>query len=77
MHAFKLRMTGSRRAMAPRSSGARNLISTMPSGSSTPPRAPVSAYISTCGQVQHTVTLPVCHQLGSLVTGGHHRSGYD
>ena len=45
---FRLQMTGSRRAMAARSSGARNLISTMPSGSSTPPRAPVSAYISTC-----------------------------
>mmetsp|Transcript_34950 Transcript_34950/g.103537 ORF Transcript_34950/g.103537 Transcript_34950/m.103537 type:complete len:535 (-) Transcript_34950:1290-2894(-) len=39
--------TGSRRAMSFSSSGLRNLISTMPSGSSTPPLAVGSAYIST------------------------------
>lgn len=40
--------SGSKRCIALIRSGVRNLISTMPSGSSTPPLALPSAYISTC-----------------------------
>lgn len=45
---FSWVMIGSSLCMALMRSGVRNLISTMPSGSRTPPRAPGSAYISTC-----------------------------
>ena len=58
--------TGSRRCMVASRSGVRYLISTMPSGSSTPPEAAGSAYISTC---THPCTVSLSVTLSAL--GGH------
>ena len=49
-------MAGSMRCMVASSSGVRYLISTMPSASSTPPRAVVSAYLHTPTQLRVLAT---------------------
>jgi len=57
-------------------SGVRYLISTMPSGSSTPPAAPGSAYISTYIHAMCCCTLRLCEETKNVMSftlyGMHH-----